>query len=241
MSSTRLPGKVLLPLRGTPVLGHILRRIRPANHVDEVYVATTRNRADDLICHVAEREGAHTYRGDEHDVLARFRATAKAANADRIVRICGDSPFVSAPLVDRCVAELDSGRYDYVSNKLDRTFPLGFDVEVFTAESFKTVDRNSTSPNEREHVTVYYRDNPESFSLGNVTAEQMFSDKQCLNRSEIRITLDEADDYRLIEAVYEGIEDDEPTIEDVIRYIDAEGLVDMNGAVKQKSMYDSER
>jgi spore coat polysaccharide biosynthesis protein SpsF len=137
------------------------------------------------------------------------------------------------------VDRLASDDHDYVSNKLERTVPLGLDVEAFTMESFETVEERSTESNEREHVTVYYREYPDHFSRGNVSSSEIFDDPELQNRTDLRVTLDEPADYRLLNEVFTGAPTEDPTPAEALRYIDEAGLAGINSSVKQKSMHDA--
>ncbi|AUV81812.1 hypothetical protein C2R22_09265 [Salinigranum rubrum] len=94
MGSSRLPGKVMLPLDGRHVLEHVVRRTAAATSIDEVVVATSENGADDIIARYAERAGATVFRGSETDVLDRMYHAAKGAEADVVVRITADCPLI---------------------------------------------------------------------------------------------------------------------------------------------------
>lgn len=240
LGSSRLPGKVLFPLDGVPVLGRILRRISPSETLDEIVVATTDAKCEDVIADLTHQIGASSFRGDEQDVLGRLYEAARTFDADTIVRVNADSPFVSQRLVDLCLHELEDGGHDYASTKLERTFPIGYGVETFTMDSFERVEQVSTSPHEREHVTVRYRKSSDRYDRTNITSDQVFEDEQFQNRSDLRLTLDEPADYRLIQKVFTNVENREPTIEEVIQYIDDNNLQHINENVKQKSIYTSE-
>lgn len=241
MNSNRLPGKVMLPLDGVPVIEHIISRLKESESVDELVVATSEGQSDDIIETAVGPMVNTIYRGSESDVLGRMFQAAKSVHADTIVRVCADNPFVSGKLLDHAINKLTSGKHDYVSTKLERTLPLGFDIEAFTMESFVDVEKHSSEPYEREHVTVYYRENPDEFSRGNVSSNKIFQQSDLHDRTELRLTLDEAADYMLMNRIYEGLNTDaEPSCEAVIRYIDNNSLSGMNHTVDQKSMFDSE-
>jgi spore coat polysaccharide biosynthesis protein SpsF len=239
LGSTRLPGKVMFPLDGLPVLARILERLDSSTMIDEVIVATTDQLEDDVLVRLAQEKGASTYQGSETDVLGRLYESAKEHNADIVVRICADTPFVSYRIVDACVRKIVEKKYDYASTKLKRTFPVGYGTEVFTMESFEQVKSMSTEPNEREHVTVRYRKDRDELSRKNFSSNEFFSNQRHQNRGDLRLTLDQPADYRLIETVYSGTKAVNPSIESIIDYIDANGLQDINSGVEQKSMYDS--
>lgn len=235
--SSRLPGKVMYPLDGQPALEHVVTRTAQADSVTDVVVATSTEPQDDVIAQYAPTFGADVIRGNESNVLSRFERTVEEYDPNIILRITGDCPLIDPTTIDRVVAPVDDGKADYASNISQRTFPRGLDVEAFTAESFETVISTATTQAEREHVTPYYHDNPDEFDIVNVTSDQVFDEEKYTDRSDLRITLDEADDYRLLERIYDGIEYDEVLpIRDAIDLVDAEGLAELNESVRQKKI-----
>lgn len=235
--STRLPGKVLYPLDGQPALKHVVTRTATAESITNVVVATSTEPQDDVIAQHTPTFGADVIRGSEENVLGRFERAIEEYDPDIVLRITGDCPLIDPATIDRVVAPVDNGDADYASNISNRTFPRGLDVEAFTAESFETVIEAATTQAEREHVTPYYRDNPDEFRTVNVTSDQVFNDERYTDRTDLRLTLDEADDYRLLERIYNTLEYEEILpIRDVIDLVDAEGLADINEAVRQKKV-----
>lgn len=171
MTSTRLPGKVLMEVAGMPLVLHTLRRLAAARSVDSVVLATSDGPADDPLAALAAEEGVACHRGSEADVLRRFSDAARAAEADVVVRITGDCPLIDPDVVDRVVGELvdDPAGCDYASNVLRRTFPKGLDTEVLWSDALERIDRLATSEAAREHVTWFaYRERPELFLLKSV-------------------------------------------------------------------------
>ena len=126
MTSTRLPGKVLLDLGGTPALEFMIRRVRRSAYVDTVAVATTVNAADDAISALSDSLGCACYRGSEEDVMLRVLDTARSVSADIIVELTGDCPFIDPVYIDKVIELYFSGSYDYASNVVERSFPDGF-------------------------------------------------------------------------------------------------------------------
>lgn len=240
LGSTRLPGKVMFPLDVSPVLSKIIDRLKPSTVVDEVVVATTEQPQDDVIIRLAEERGVATHRGSESDVLKRLYEAAEIHNADTVVRVCSDTPFVSYRIIDVCIQKLIESDHDYVSTKLQRTFPVGYGAEAFTIESFRQVETASTESNEREHVTVQYREDGTKYSRMNISSDAFFKDEQYQNRGELRLTLDRPADYHLIKSVYQNIGVADPSIESVIDYIDGNGLAHLNNQVEQESMCTTE-
>ena len=176
------------------------------------------------------------FRGSESDVLGRIHDAASSVNADVIVRITGDCPLIDPVAIDTVVQEALNGDTQYAANIFERTFPRGLDVEAFTFESFERVHEEATEPHHREHVTPYYREDPDRFTTESVVSADVFDEPQFQNRDDLRLTLDEADDYKVLREVYENVPFDDvlPTRE-AIRYADENDLMSLNAAVKQKT------
>lgn len=235
MGSTRLPGKMMLPLDGKHVIERDIDRVSRASSVSKTVLATSVSTADDILERYAKRSGATVYRGSEADVLGRMYEAATEASADIVVRITGDCPLVSPECIDAVVTRLQETSADYASNTLERTLPRGLDVEAFTYETFSTVERRATAGNEREHVTLHYRRNPNHFDLINVTDEETFDTTHLHRREDLRLTLDEADDYELLRHVYEGLsKDGHLNVQNAVSYIDREEIEYLNRDVQQK-------
>jgi spore coat polysaccharide biosynthesis protein SpsF len=224
MGSNRLPGKMMLPLGEKVALTHVIERTAAAASIDEVILATTHKDCDRLLVDRARRSGVSTYCGDERDVLSRMMNAAIEADADVIVRIAGDCPFVSPAIVDHAVKTIQTEEVEYASNKLDRTFPFGLDVETFTMESFERVERESSEAHEREHVTVYYLDNPDKFETANFTSDDVFDDKQYVGRTDLELVLDEAADYFYLDKICNELPPEEQDVQSIIDFIDERDL-----------------
>jgi spore coat polysaccharide biosynthesis protein SpsF (cytidylyltransferase family) len=194
MSSTRLPGKVLMPLAGAPALARILDRLRRVPRAHEVVVATSDEGSDDPVAREAVRSGARVVRGSLTDVLGRYHAAATAAGADVVVRITGDCPLVDPTVIDDVVERFFAERehVDYCSNVDERTYPDGLDVEVFSMAALHAAHAGARTSYEREHVTPYVRRRCRKVSV-----------VQDVDLSALRWTLDTADDLAFIRAVYD--------------------------------------
>jgi spore coat polysaccharide biosynthesis protein SpsF len=228
MGSARLPGKAMLSLDCTPIIQHVVRRTLSATAIDEAVIATTQKSRDKIIVRYASDDGAKSFRGDEEDVLNRVYQTAHKYNADTIVRLTADNPLLSPDTVDAAINKFERNDAAYVSNKINRTFPSGLDVEVFDSESLRYIETHTTDPYYREHVTPYYRESEEFTSL-NIRADEVFNEEHMLDRSEIRLTLDTPDDYELLRKIYANIAYNKILdVRDAIRYIDENGLGNLN-------------
>ncbi len=196
MGSTRLPGKVLMDLGGRPMVVRVLERAARIAGIDEVVLATTTLPGDDALETVCD--GWQVVRGDADDVLARYRLAAERSRADVIVRLTADCPLLS-PVVSSLVTGAflcDTHGADYVSNTLVRSFPRGLDTEVFTRAALDASAAEAIDPVEREHVTPFIYRRQHRFRCLPVSAHP--------NRAELRWTVDEVDDLRLVREMYEA-------------------------------------
>lgn len=237
MGSTRLPGKVMLPLAGEHVINHVISRVATASNVDETVVATSTGKQDDIIERYASRGGATVFRGSESDVLARMFSAAHEADADIVVRITADCPLVAPEVIDATVKRLQQKGIEYVSTDIELTFPRGIGAESFTFESFEIVEEMTGEPYEREHVTTAYLEQPERFSTENIASDDVYNADRYRDRTDLRLTLDEADDYELIRRLYNELEWSETlSVRNAIDYIDNNDLAEINNHVHQKSL-----
>jgi spore coat polysaccharide biosynthesis protein SpsF len=195
-TSRRLPGKVLLPVEGKPMLVRQLERVCRAESLDEVVVATSTDSTDDDIEAVADALGIRVVRGPLDDVLARYVLAADISDAEVAVRITADCPLISPSVMDQVVGTFHAAEFDYVSNTLTPTYPDGLDVEVTTAQVLWRVSELSDDEAEREHVTLGIYRRPEEFALGN------FVDPSGFDHSSLRWTVDEAEDLEFVRSIY---------------------------------------
>jgi len=200
--STRLPGKVLLPLGGRPALERMLERLAWAKELDDLIVATTREATDDSLLALCERLGVPCYRGSSQDLLDRHLRAARLLAAEAIVKIPSDCPLIDPAVVDQVVAQwrLRADELDYLSNLHPETFPDGNDVEIMSATALAVAHREATRPYEREHTTPFLWDQPERFRLGNVGPDTALPTPR-----GYRLTLDYPEDYEVISRVFDGL------------------------------------
>jgi len=231
MSSTRLPGKVSRTILGKPMLELLIERLKRAQSLDEIVVATTKNPADNVIEELAHRIGVNCFRGSEEDVLERVLRAAMAAKADLIVEITGDCPLIDPAIVDKLVGIYNEGRFDYVSNSLKRTFPRGLDTQVFSTKLLETVSALTQDPGDREHVSLYIYEHPDTFSLHNVESglPEVYWD--------LRLTVDTLEDFQLVHEIYEHLYPNNPFfgLQDVLDLLcHMPELVEINRHIEQK-------
>jgi spore coat polysaccharide biosynthesis protein SpsF len=216
VSSTRLPGKVLMPILGRPMLGRQIERVRRSQQLQGLLVATSVDPSDDPIVTLCEKEGVEVYRGALDDVLDRFYQAARSKKVDPIVRLTGDCPLLDPPLIDQMIIQYNrGGSYDYLSNTLDPTFPDGLDVEIIRFSALEKSWMEATRPSEREHVTAYVHQHPDRFRLG--------SFKNPIDLSHLRWTVDEAADFELVRKIYEALYPSNPAFstQDILTLLDS--------------------
>jgi glutamate-1-semialdehyde 2,1-aminomutase/spore coat polysaccharide biosynthesis protein SpsF len=165
MGSTRLPGKTMMDLAGTPLLDRLLRQMAGAKTLNEVVIATSIDPADDVIEQYALGRGYRAVRGSEQDVLSRYVMAANAAEADVVVRLTADCPLHSPDTVDEVVTAFLESSADYACNTNPYTRPDGQDVEVFTRAVLNRAAAMATESPDREHVTPWIRRSSEVVRL----------------------------------------------------------------------------
>jgi spore coat polysaccharide biosynthesis protein SpsF len=208
MGSTRLPGKVLFPLAGRPVLAQVVERLQRCRTADTVIVATSIRPENDVIAAWARALGVPCVRGSEEDTLGRFHLAAVEHGLDVVVRVSADCPLVDPGLLDEMVERFrqlqrDGPCCDYLTNILQRTFPRGLEVEIFTMEALVRCHQEDNDPGSREGVTVYILTHQDQFRLANFAGPS--------DESRHRWTLDTADDYALLSRIYDALNPAQPT------------------------------
>lgn len=194
--STRLPGKVLMDLHGAPMILRQLERVRRAESLDDIVVATSDDQGDDDLTRVVQEAGYDVVRGSRDDVLARFIAALDARRPDVVVRITADCPLIDAHVIDQVVGAFHASETDYLSNTMVPTYPDGLDVEVCRAEVLRDVATRSADPAEREHVTLGIYRRPDEFRI------TTFVDPTGDDHSHLRWTVDTADDFAFVQRIY---------------------------------------
>jgi len=194
MTSSRLPGKVLEPILGVPMIGRQIERLRRATSLDGLVVATSADPADDPLVAYVSSLGVPVVRGSLDDVLGRFVSVLDEFEPEIVVRLTADCPLASPTVVDRVVSAFDESISDYVSNTLQPTWPDGVDIEVVRASALRWVAANSDDLHEHEHVTLGVYRRPERFRCVNVAGD--------VDLSALRWTVDNADDLAFVRAVY---------------------------------------
>lgn len=231
MGSQRLPGKVLRPLAGRTVLGWVVRAARDSAALDELLVATTDRPEDDAVVAECARLGVDCFRGDSDDVLTRFMGALADRQADAVMRFTADCPLLDPALIATAVRVFRAvPGLDYLSTSLTRVLPRGLDVEIASMDALRRADAAATA-HHRVHVTSYLYTHPEQFRLLGLTFPP--------DRSELRVTLDTIEDWRLIEAVVDHFGDRTIPADELTRWLmDNPAVRELNRGVRQKELVD---
>ena len=216
MTSSRLPGKVLLPANGKPMLEHLVNRLKQVKSLQGIVLATTVNQTDDCLVALAEQQGISCFRGSEEDVMLRVVGAAESVNADVIVEITGDCPLVDPLLVEQTIQMFLHNSCDYVSTGYVPSYPAGMgDSQVFYLETLKRSAEMTDDPLDHEHVTLHIHNHPELFSQIYLVAPPD------LYWPELHLILDEQADYELLKRIIEHVGDANPyfTCREVIKLL----------------------
>jgi spore coat polysaccharide biosynthesis protein SpsF len=230
MGSTRLPGKIMLEAKGKKLLQYHLDRLSWSGY--PVIIATTLLPQDNLIVQFSEQHAIPYYRGDEANVLSRFYECALQFNLDIVVRVTSDCPLIDGNLIRQAVEEYITANDNtlYASNCLVRSYPRGFDFEIFSFDLLEEAHTKAILPLEKEHVTPYLYRN----TTGNVTIRH-FTNTQ--DHSQFRITLDMPEDYQLIKILLEEYHAETLSAEQIIQVLlNHPELAAINAHIEQKKV-----
>ncbi|MFC3886638.1 cytidylyltransferase domain-containing protein [Bacillus songklensis] len=236
VSSTRLPGKVLKPILGSPMLLKQIERIKRSNYIDRLIVATSEETSDDPIEQLCKENNITCFRGKLKNVLDRFYKAAILFSPINIVRLTGDCPLIDPHLIDKVIAFHLQGDYDYTSNTIEPTYPDGLDVEVFRFSCLKQAWEEAVLPSHTEHVTPFIYEHPHRFKIG--------SYKNQRDLSQLRWTVDEEIDFELVAKIYEQLYPSNPyfTTKDILIFLDNNpNLKDLNKHIKRNEGFQKSR
>jgi len=190
MGSERLPGKVLLDLiDGKKIIEFLIEQLKTSN-LQQKIVAIPDDNSDDILFNFLNNLKISCYRGSKLDVLDRYYHCAKQFSFNHIMRLTGDNPLIDPEIVNNAIKQYCDSNCDYLTNSIDRTFPNGTEVEIFSFNALEIAWKNAKKKSEREHVTPYFYNNPKKFKI------HYF--KQQKNQSKFRYTIDRKEDYNLV-------------------------------------------
>ena len=230
MGSSRLPGKVLKEVCGKTILEHLVVRLKRVKQIDKIVVATTIKEQDNQIVDLCIKINTPFYRGSEDDVLSRYYEAALKDRADLVVRVTSDCPLIDPYIIGSIVSFYinNQDKVDYVSNCLNRTYPRGMDVEVFSFSILKEAYEEATKGIEREHVTPFITSRPSRYRLHNI--------EHSTNLSHYRLTVDTPEDMELIRRIFETLHYKKSafSLKDILLVMeDNPEWIDINSHIKQ--------
>jgi spore coat polysaccharide biosynthesis protein SpsF len=235
MTSSRLPGKVLLPLAQKPALERMIERVIRSQYIDDIVIATTTNKSDDEIIKLCESINCKYFRGSEEDVLLRVLNSAKSVHADIIVELTGDCPLIDPNQMDEMIKFYFEKKVEYANNRLIEGLPDGFDIQVFSTNDLERVEKSTNDPIDRVHVSSYFYRTNHEFKIG----YKELSKNDELYWPDLAVTLDEKEDYYLISNIFENLYYKNPNFSavDIIRYLRKnKNIVKLNKGVRRKSL-----
>ena len=244
VSSTRLPGKVIMPLAGKPMLERLVERVRRAKFVGDIVLGTTVKAIDDELIRLAKKIGIKYFRGSEEDVLGRVAGAICQFQSEAVLFLTGDNPLIDPLLIDDVIDFFYTGNYDYVSSshmhhsrhwKAERTFPIGVSVHVVKADVLLGIEKEITDANVREHATLGVYDRSDNmYKLGAFQAE---GDYREWRHPELRFTVDTLKDYELMRLIFQELYPANPnfsTLEAIRLVLIDPALKSINAAVQQE-------
>lgn len=213
--STRLPGKVLLPLEDKTVLEHVIERTRKSRLIDKTIVATSIKKQDLPIVKICAGKKIQVFTGSETNVLDRYYQAARLFLPDNIVRITADCPAIDPVIIDKTITKHLKENADYTTNNLIPTYPHGLDLEIFTFKALEQAWKKAKKPSEKEHVSPYIRYNPSLFKITGIEYKKNIKNK--------RWTLDEPRDYELLKIIFKNVYTKKPNflMEDILKFLKA--------------------
>jgi spore coat polysaccharide biosynthesis protein SpsF len=232
MGSSRLPGKILEPIEGRPLLGWTIAAVRAVSGVDDVVLATSDRPEDDAVAEAMRELGVRVHRGSAHDVLRRVADAVRPLEPDVVLRQTGDNPFVDPDVMSAQLIRLEAGPFDYVGIA---GLPLGIGGEAVRAEALWIADREATEPADREHVLPFVYARPERFAIGSLIAPPAWRHP--------RYTVDTPADLAFARAVAARLPGRRPpahlpTLEAIVA--DESGLADLNATIVQRGHHEAE-
>ncbi len=218
MGSTRYPGKVMYEVAGKPLLGHLVSRIKRSRLIDNVIIATSVNKENNIIQEFCEKNDIFCFRGDENDVLGRTLKSLEEYGALTGVEVFGDCPLIDPQIIDFIVEKfIKNSDYDLVSNDISTTFPPGMEVEVYKVSALKKASINIVDPLIREHGTLYIRKNPKLFKIRNIEAPEKW------RRPELELEIDTKEDIYVVSKIinyFFSKQNYHFDLDDIIQYLD---------------------
>ena len=232
MGSTRLPGKVLKEINGSPMLEYVINRVKLSKNLDKVVLAIPDTVEDNVLFELAKKLNTICIRGKEKDVLSRYLKAVKETKADVIIRITADCPLIDPQIIDEMIDSFEKEKCGYLLNDPEcKGHPRGFDVDIFFTKCLEKTAELVKRDYHKEHITTFMLDNPEMFKV------RYYEAPKNLYRSDYRLCVDEESDLILIKKIFEHFKPRKDfNAQEIIKYIDENPkIANINKNVKQKT------
>ncbi|APC79736.1 TPA: cytidylyltransferase domain-containing protein [Clostridium botulinum] len=240
MGSERLPGKVIKPIMDKPMILYTLNRLNKSKYIDEIILATSIKNKEQPLVDIVEKEGFKVFRGEENNVLKRYKDTADKFGGDIIMRVTGDCPLIDPTIVDNVITYFKMNNFDYIRLDVPDSFIRGFDVEIFWKESLYKAynivnslednyeEKGFTKENYFEHVTLYMYNHREEFKVGYVKGADFYN-------KEYRLCVDTKEDFTLVNNIYKHFKNEYVTSKEVVEYLDKNPFIaNINISIQQR-------
>ncbi len=231
MDSERLPGKILYPLEkeSKPVLVHLIERVQRAKRVDDILIVTTQDKADQIIGEYARKYNCDIWYGKSEFVLDNILKAGAHYKIEGIVDVTADCPLIDPEHIDGMVKFFNANysRYSYVSNVINRSYPRGFDIQIYNYLTLKIFSSHIENPNHRKHSgwNIMVRED----------IKKQFSFVYGKNYANWRLCIDEYKDYELMKIIFDHFKNNKFSAGDVIKFLEkSPGLLSINNKVQQK-------
>jgi spore coat polysaccharide biosynthesis protein SpsF len=206
--STRFPSKIFMELNEkNTVLDYVIKQLKFSKKIKNIIIATTTQKQDEKIIEYAKKNNLDYFRGKELDVLDRYYKCAKEFSLDPVLRITSDAPFLDPTIIDEVIEKYEKSNYDFVSNNMIRTYPIGIDAEIFSMEALEKTWKEADLPSEREHVTSYMK------------KKDVFKKFNLKNNSKIpiyRLTVDRKEDLEFLRTISSKISKQPILLKDIL-------------------------
>lgn len=237
IGSERLPGKVIREISGKPMILYTLDRLEKSKYINKLILATSLENREKPLVDIAIKSGFQVFRGDEANVLKRYKDASDKYSGDIIIRVTGDCPLIDPVIVDNVITYFKMNNYDYVRLDVPNSFIRGFDVEIFTKDALDRVyntvfnmksDEQTDTDMCKEHVTYYMYRHPKEFKIGYVHGSDFYN-------KDYRLCVDTMEDFKLVESIYKYFKDEFVSSRYIVSYLDKNPeICKINSNIQQK-------
>ena len=230
MTSSRLPGKVMMKLGELPAFQHLVNRLRAVPEITQIILATTTNSTDNVLVSFAESLGVKTYRGSEDDVLGRITRATENAKCEYVVKVTADCPVIDPVIIQKVIKLSEQVKVDFTSNTIVRSYPDGMDCGVISLKALQRAESLAEDPLEREHTSLYIRRHPSLFTTANLLAPPN------LTWPDLGLTLDTIEDLKFLNQIFHDLKSvDNFSCLDILELLESKPeLLEINAQVARR-------